>query len=172
MSGSTARVQINVSKMLYVFYGKNSHILMRCRNRSRRIHVTSPPSYRELQMEVASSTCGKKETNNASAVCIIVSHVHNSAQNSRSHWCRLCMEMQEKIPMYGDNAFTFLHGRESEMLQTSVTACHGDWGGGKLSLWDRQNFHFSKSATAKLILMTMIGTLISSPSELLPISIF
>lgn len=42
----------------------------------------------------------------------------------------------------------------------------------KLSLWDRQKFHFPKSATAKLILMTMIGTLISSPSELLPISIF
>lgn len=31
---------------------------------------------------------------------------------------------------------------------------------------------FSKSATSKLILMTMIGTLISCPSELLPISIF
>lgn len=31
---------------------------------------------------------------------------------------------------------------------------------------------FYKSATAKWILMTMIGTLISSPSELLPISIF
>ena len=37
-----------------------------------------------------------------------------------------CVEMQTKIPMYGDNAFTFLHGRKSEMLQTSVMACHGD----------------------------------------------
>ena len=75
-------------------------------------------------MEVASSMYGKKKTNNASAVCIIVSHVRNSAQNSHSRRCILCMEMEEKIPMYGDNAFTFLPGRESEMLQTSVTACH------------------------------------------------